>query len=170
MFPTIPPLSLHGLEFIKRMQGLALAPYRDESGLRVIGYGHVLNDYESFPHFTREIAETLLIVDLLQCQRELKRRLRVTLNQAQYDALVSLAFSCGAASPALDTVLTHLNHQRFADARPRTAARRVRKIQNQSRLSFADAMKDHRRLGTILHVQPTVQRLKMGLYRAGADI
>ncbi|HDX8709974.1 TPA: lysozyme [Klebsiella michiganensis] len=100
MSPTIPPLSLHGLEFIKRMQGLALAPYRDESGLRVIGYGHVLNDYESFPHFTRE----------------LKRRLRVTLNQAQYDALVSLAFSCGAASPALDTVLTHLNHQRFADA------------------------------------------------------
>ncbi|MDS6632959.1 glycoside hydrolase family protein [Klebsiella michiganensis] len=77
---------------------------------------HVLNDYESFPHFTREIAETLLIVDLLQCQRELKRRLQVTLNQAQYDALVSLAFSCGAASPALDTVLTHLNHQRFADA------------------------------------------------------
>ena len=103
MSPTIPPLSLHGLEFIKRMQGLALAPYRDESGLRVIGYGHVLNDYESFPHFTREIAETLLIVDLLQCQRELKRRLQVTLNQAQYDALVSLAFSCGAASPALDT-------------------------------------------------------------------
>ena len=45
MSPTIPPLSLHGLEFIKRMQGLALAPYRDESGLRVIGYGHVLNDY-----------------------------------------------------------------------------------------------------------------------------
>lgn len=39
MSPTIPPLSLHGLEFIKRMQGLALAPYRDESGLRVIGYG-----------------------------------------------------------------------------------------------------------------------------------
>lgn len=26
MSPTIPPLSLHGLEFIKRMQGLALAP------------------------------------------------------------------------------------------------------------------------------------------------
>ena len=116
MSPTIPPLSLQGLEFIKRAQGLALVPYRDESGLRVIGYGHVLNDYESFPHFTREIAETLLIVDLLQCQRELKRRLQVTLNQAQYDALVSLAFSCGAASPALDTVLTHLNHQRFADA------------------------------------------------------
>ena len=116
MSPTIPPLSLHGLEFIKRMQGLALAPYRDESGLRVIGYGHVLNDYESFPHFTREIAETLLIVDLLQCQRELKRRLRVTLNQAQYDALVSLAFSCGPASPALNSVLTHLNQQRFAEA------------------------------------------------------
>ena len=58
MSPTIPPLSLHGLEFIKRMQGLALAPYRDESGLRVIGYGHVLNDYETFSHFTREVAET----------------------------------------------------------------------------------------------------------------
>jgi GH24 family phage-related lysozyme (muramidase) len=46
MSPTIPPLSLQGLEFIKRAQGLALVPYRDESGLRVIGYGHVLNDYE----------------------------------------------------------------------------------------------------------------------------
>ena len=82
----------------------------------MIGYGHVLNDYETFSHFTREVAETLLTVDLLQCQRELKRSLRVTLNQAQYDALVSLAFSCGAASPALNIVLTHLNHQRFAEA------------------------------------------------------
>ena len=82
MSPTIPPLSLQGLEFIKRAQGLALVPYRDESGLRVIGYGHVLNDYETFSHFTREVAETLLTVDLLQCQRELKRSLRVTLNQA----------------------------------------------------------------------------------------
>ena len=116
MSPTIPPLSLQGLEFSKRAQGLALVPYRDESGLRVIGYGHVLNDYETFSHFTREVAETLLTVDLLQCQRELKRSLRVTLNQAQYDALVSLAFSCGAASPALNIVLTHLNHQRFAEA------------------------------------------------------
>ena len=71
MSPTIPPLSLHGLEFIKRMQGLALAPYRDESGLRVIGYGHVLNDYESFPHFTREIAETLLIVDFCSASANL---------------------------------------------------------------------------------------------------
>lgn len=41
MFPTIPPLSLQGLEFIKRAQGLSLVPYRDENGLRVIGYGHV---------------------------------------------------------------------------------------------------------------------------------
>jgi lysozyme len=82
----------------------------------VIGYGHVLNDFETFSHFTREVAETLLTVDLLQCQRELKRSLRVTLNQAQYDALVSLAFSCGPASPALNIVLTHLNHQRFAEA------------------------------------------------------
>lgn len=62
MSPTIPPLSLQGLEFIKRARGLALVPYRDESGLRVIGYGHVLNDYETFSHFTREVAETLLTV------------------------------------------------------------------------------------------------------------
>ena len=116
MSPTIPPLSLHGLEFIKRMQGLALAPYRDESGLRVIGYGHVLNDYETFSHFTREIADTLLIVDLLQCQRELQRNLNIPLNQSQYDALVSLAFSCGPSSPTLNTILTHLNQQRFAQA------------------------------------------------------
>ena len=77
---------------------------------------HMLLRIETFSHFTREVAETLLTVDLLQCQRELKRSLRVTLNQAQYDALVSLAFSCGAASPALNIVLTHLNHQRFAEA------------------------------------------------------
>ena len=116
MFPTIPPLSLQGLEFIKRAQGLSLVPYRDENGLRVIGYGHVLNDYETFSHFTREIADTLLIVDLLQCQRELQRNLNIPLNQSQYDALVSLAFSCGPASPALNSVLTHLNQQRFAEA------------------------------------------------------
>lgn len=50
MSPITPSLSPQGLDFIKRTQGLALAPYRDESGLRVIGYGHVLNDYETFNH------------------------------------------------------------------------------------------------------------------------
>ncbi|WP_241186402.1 hypothetical protein [Klebsiella michiganensis] len=30
--------------------------------------------------------------------------------------MVSLAFSCGPASPALNSVLTHLNQQRFAEA------------------------------------------------------
>ena len=97
MSPITPSLSPQGLDFIKRTQGLALAPYRDESGLR-------------------EIAETLLTVDLVQCQRQLKRNLRVRLNPSQYEALVSLAFSCGPASPELDIVLTHLNHQRFAEA------------------------------------------------------
>lgn len=116
MSPTTPSLSQQGLDFIKRTQGLALAPYRDEGGLRVIGYGHVLNDYETFSHFTREVAETLLIIDLLQCQRELQQHLRIPLNQSQYDALVSLAFNCGPASPALHTILTHLNHQRFPEA------------------------------------------------------
>lgn len=116
MSPMTPSLSPQGLDFIKRTQGLALAPYRDEDGLRVIGYGHVLNDYETFNPFTREIADTLLIVDLLRCQRELNHRLRVTLNQAQYDALVSLAFSCGLESPALERVLSQLNQRRFAEA------------------------------------------------------
>ena len=116
MSPLKPLLSPQGLNFIKQVQGLALDPYWDENGLRVIGYGHVLNDYETFSHFTREVADTLLIVDLLQCQRELQRNLNIPLNQSQYDALVSLAFSCGPASPALNTILTHLNQQRFAQA------------------------------------------------------
>lgn len=59
MSPPKPSLSPQGLNFIKQVQGLALDPYWDENGLRVIGYGHVLNDYETFSHFTREVADTL---------------------------------------------------------------------------------------------------------------
>ena len=31
-----------GIEFIKKHQGLSLEKYRDESGLWIIGYGHII--------------------------------------------------------------------------------------------------------------------------------
>lgn len=107
-----------GITLIKKYQGLSLEKYRDESGLWVIGYGHIISSAENFDRGISPCqAEKLFNEDIARCEQALWRYLPVTLSQYQYDALISLIFSCG--------VLACLRRGIFADIQRRHYSRAI---------------------------------------------
>lgn len=89
-------ISSSGIELIKHYQGLSLEKYCDESGLWIIGFGHVIGPKETTAAFITLVqAEQLLFDDIQQCEDVLRENITRPLTQEKHDALVSLIFSCG---------------------------------------------------------------------------
>lgn len=89
-------ISSSGIDLIKHYQGLSLEKYCDESGLWVIGFGHVIGQKETMaPLITLAQAEQLLFDDIQKCEDMLRENIPRPLTQEKHDALVSLVFSCG---------------------------------------------------------------------------
>ncbi|HDR2891584.1 TPA: lysozyme [Enterobacter asburiae] len=89
-------ISSSGIELIKHYQGLSLEKYCDESGLWIIGFGHVIGPKETTAAFiTLAQAEQLLFDDIQKCEDVLRKNIARPLTQEKHDALVSLIFSCG---------------------------------------------------------------------------
>ncbi|GEM_PF-182293 len=110
-------ISPAGIELIKHYQGLNLEQYQDESGLWVIGYGHMIACYENFAGpLTPETAEALLLLDIQRCQCLLQQCMEISLNQPQYDAMVSLALSCGNEAFYQSAIVKHINRKEFDEA------------------------------------------------------
>ncbi|MBM3071873.1 lysozyme [Enterobacter sp. RHBSTW-00994] len=92
-------ISSTGIELIKKTQGLSLEKYRDENGIWVIGYGHVISQGDSFNKLiTPAEAAYLLQKDLQKCEDLLRKNITQPLTQDQHDALVSLIFSLSDTS------------------------------------------------------------------------
>lgn len=112
-----PGMSPKGFALIKQFQGFSPEPYQDECNLWVIGYGHVIQQGESFATpLSHAQADALLLLDIHICQSMLMRTVNVALTQHQYDALVSLAYSIGPQTLASSALLRHINQRQFAQA------------------------------------------------------
>lgn len=110
-------ISPAGIEFIKKHQGLSLEKYRDESGLWVIGYGHVIGRSEKLEHvITYSQAECLLNDDIDKCERVIRKIIPFPLSQKKYDALVSLMFSCGILGCLQTGILQKVAKGRYEEA------------------------------------------------------
>lgn len=109
--------SPQGLDFIKRYQGLSLEKYRDEEGLWLIGYGHLIHDHETFDTpITLLRAEILFEQDVSYYQQILHHSVDAPLTQSQFDALLSLAFSLGPEAFQLSPIVHSVNCQQFQKA------------------------------------------------------
>ncbi|MCK7428175.1 lysozyme [Enterobacter chengduensis] len=98
-------ISSAAITLIKKHQGLSLEKYRDESGLWVIGYGHVIRDRAQFHGpVTPSQAEELLQDDIHRCEALLRESVARPLTQQQHDALVMMIFSF-AGLPSLPNAL-----------------------------------------------------------------
>lgn len=114
-FPTT--ISPTGIQLIKSFHALSLEAHQEASGLWVIGYGHAIALDESFDDgLTVQEAEALLTVDLLRCKNALRKLVRVSLTQAQFDALISLIFSSGIEAFAQSVILKKINQHEFSQA------------------------------------------------------
>lgn len=108
--------SKNGLEFISKWEGCVLKPYKDIAGLRTIGVGHLIKPGENFPdgvEITKEKALEILASDVKLCEDSIKTRIKVPLNQNQFDALVSFGFNCGTGVYVLSDACKALNEGKY---------------------------------------------------------
>lgn len=89
--------SQNGINFIKAHEGLCTKAYKDSGGVLTIGYGHT-GGVKSGQTITKSAAENLLKEDLVRFESRVnyyRTNYYKTMNQNQFDALVSFAFNLG---------------------------------------------------------------------------
>ena len=88
--------SQNGINLIKRFEGCRLTAYKavPTEQYFTIGYGHYGPDVLPNMTITQEVADALLVKDLERFEQQVNDT-GLTLNQNQYDALVSFAYNCG---------------------------------------------------------------------------
>lgn len=108
-------ISAEGLALIQRHEGFRAEPAQLPDGNWVVGYGHVRVGCPGEPLSPDEAAQ-LLIMDAAPVERLVNARVTATLSQAQFDALVSFAFSVGAEAFEQSQVLRRVNAGDFIAA------------------------------------------------------
>lgn len=101
--------SENGIELLKRFEGLELEAYQDIAGIWTIGYGHTGDDVQPGMKLTEREAEELLRRDLKPREQAVSNAVKVSLNQNEFDALVSFVYNVGAAAFRGSTALKRLN-------------------------------------------------------------
>lgn len=101
-------ISPAGIELIKRFEGLELESYQDIAGVWTIGYGHTETAGPDQRISERE-AEELLRRDLGPRERAVEQLVSVSLNQHEFDALVSFVYNVGANAFKTSTARKRLN-------------------------------------------------------------
>lgn len=100
-----------GIALIKSAEGLRLKAYPDPGtgGLPwTIGYGSTSGVTRNMV-ITEAQAEQMLAEDLVRFERIVDRAVRVSLNQGQFDALVSFTYNVGEGNFTKSTLLRKLN-------------------------------------------------------------
>ncbi len=121
--------SPNGRHLIELFEGLILQSYDDYNdhivntgdivhGTLTIGYGHTSAAGPPIVHigqtFTKDEADQTLAADLGRVEGEVNNLVHVTLNQNQFDALVSFHFNTGALGHSSTLVL--LNEGKYTEA------------------------------------------------------
>lgn len=112
--------SIASISLIKKWEGLEkrrsdgrIEAYKDIVGVWTIGYGHTAA--AGLPHpvlgmiITKDEADEILTRDLVQYERGVLQMLTRTPTQAQFDALVSLAFNVGVGAVRSSTLVRLFN-------------------------------------------------------------
>ena len=90
--------SQNGIDLIKSFEGCRLIAYKPVAAEQyyTIGYGHYGPDVKKGQTITQAQAEALLKTDLTRYEGYVKQYAKFSMNQNQFDALVSFCYNCGA--------------------------------------------------------------------------
>jgi lysozyme len=97
-----------GIDLVKRFEGLELESYQDIAGIWTIGYGHTETAGPDQKISASE-AEALLRRDLKPREKAVSELASVSLNQNEFDALVSFVYNVGIAGFRGSTARKRLN-------------------------------------------------------------
>lgn len=101
-----------GITLIKSFEGCVLTAYKCPSGVWTIGYGHTAGVKQG-QTITQAQAEEFLKADIVKYENYVNNK-GLSLNQNQFDALVSFTYNCGAGN--LTTLVKNRTLKQIADA------------------------------------------------------
>lgn len=105
-----------GLELIQQYEGCQLQAYICPAGILTIGYGHTGPDVTRGQIITSSQADDLLRRDLLKFCQGVADKVKVTVSDNQFAALVCFAFNLGLGSLGGSTLLKLVNRGDFPGA------------------------------------------------------
>jgi GH24 family phage-related lysozyme (muramidase) len=108
-------ISQSGLDLIKSFEGCVLHAYQDVGGVWTIGYGHTGGVREG-QTISQSDADVMLKFDVQKFVKTVNENVKVSLNQNQFDALVSFTYNCGSHALHTSTLLEKLNKSDFVGA------------------------------------------------------
>lgn len=129
-------ISAAGLALIQEHEGFRVAPAQTPDGRWVVGHGHVRIAAPGEP-VSQDEAASLLAMDIAPVACVVNALVTQPLTQAQFDALVSFAFSIGLEAFADSQVLRRLNNGDFIAAACALDAWRKAKIDGEVEVSDA---------------------------------
>lgn len=113
-------MSANGLNLVKSFEGLYTKAYLCPANVWTIGYGHTGTvDGKKIcagMSITATKAASLLALDMAQFEKGVEQRVKVKLNQNQFDALVSFSFNVGLGALGSSTLLKLLNQGKYSEA------------------------------------------------------
>jgi len=105
-------ISQEGLSLIKKFEGCELESYKCAAGVWTIGYGST-NGVEEGMEISQERADMLLLEDVEIFEEAVNKLVEVSLEQNQFDALVSWTFNLGSTNLQNSTLLKVLNNKDY---------------------------------------------------------
>ena len=101
-------ISVEGTSLIKKFEGCELEAYQDSVGVWTIGYGHT-KDVKQGDKINQDEAEHLLEEEMPEYEGYINDMVEVSLEQCQFDALVSWVYNLGPTNLSSSTLLKVLN-------------------------------------------------------------
>lgn len=103
-------ITTKGIDLIKKFEGFSSDVYTCPSGYETIGYGHLIQESESFNDaISKEEAEKLLRVDVRYAEMGVLNLIHVPMTNNQFDALVSFTFNLGIGALQRSTLRKKVN-------------------------------------------------------------
>lgn len=104
----------HGIDLIKKYEGIGLSPYLDYAGIPTIGYGATYyenGDKVSMNDAPISIAraEDLLLNHIREIEKAVSNLVKTDINENQFSAIVSFAYNCGITNLRRSTLLKSVN-------------------------------------------------------------
>lgn len=112
--------SVRGQALIKHFEGCRLTAYQDGAGIWTIGWGWTRPvdgvDIHCAMTISQEKADALFSEGVVDYEQAVRRLVTVSLNQNQFDALVSFTYNLGPVALEHSTLLAKLNAGDYAGA------------------------------------------------------
>lgn len=106
-------ISNTGIDLIKHFEGCETVAYKCPAGVWTIGYGHIKGVQEG-QVITETEAHEMLVEELTEYENYINNAVTVSLNQNQFDAMVSWVYNLGSGNLNSSTLLKVLNSGDYA--------------------------------------------------------